>query len=210
MSPPEEESAGLAAATTPETVLPLTGAGAGPRRTKLSWAQLVRLESIFAQTWYPSWNTEGALGRPWNLLLHAANSPLPHSREHQQINVWFCNRRTKAKREKETMPDSFIPSHAQAALKSKRARPTEASLDTLGSTTMTREPTPEPAPSSRASSTTPDPRPIALPSTRQRFIGRQYSGQTLFVAVGRTARLRDIHGLSGPICQPTSVPGPFA
>ncbi|GAB1519871.1 hypothetical protein RhiTH_002942 [Rhizoctonia solani] len=153
MSPPEEESAGLAAATTPETVLPSTGAGAGPRRTKLSWAQLVRLESIFAQTWYPSWAEKDTLAREFDL-------------EHQQINVWFCNRRTKAKREKETMPDSFIPSHAQAALKSKRARPTEASLDTLGSTTMTREPTPEPAPSSRASSTTPDPRPIALPPIR--------------------------------------------
>ncbi|CCO28203.1 hypothetical protein BN14_02196 [Rhizoctonia solani AG-1 IB] len=156
MSPPEEESAELAATTTEAASPPTATAaatGPGPRRTKLSWAQLVRLESIFAQTWYPSWAEKDTLAREFDL-------------EHQQINVWFCNRRTKAKREKETMPDSFIPSHAQAALKSKRARPSEPPIDSLGSTTMTREPTPEPAPSSRASSTTPDPRPIALPPIR--------------------------------------------
>ncbi|KEP54347.1 homeobox domain protein [Rhizoctonia solani 123E] len=150
MAPPEEDSTGILLATATEASTPI----AGLRRTKLSWAQLVRLESIFAQTWYPSWAEKDTLAREFDL-------------EHQQINVWFCNRRTKAKREKEPMPDSFIPSHAQAALKSKRARPSEAPLDTsAASTTMTREPTPEPAPSSRASSTTPDPRPIALPPIR--------------------------------------------
>ncbi|KAG8733635.1 hypothetical protein FRC11_004452 [Ceratobasidium sp. 423] len=144
---PREDPAGTLPATATESSSTL-----GPRRTKLSWAQLVRLESIFAQTWYPSWAEKDTLAREFDL-------------EHQQINVWFCNRRTKAKREKEPMPDTFIPSHAQAALKSKRARPSEAP-DTVASTTMTREPTPEPAPSSRASSTTPDPRPIALPPIR--------------------------------------------
>ncbi|KAJ1308878.1 hypothetical protein OPQ81_004565 [Rhizoctonia solani] len=151
MAPPEEERTG--SSPTETSCATTIGTGAGPRRTKLSWAQLVRLESIFAQTWYPSWAEKDTLAREFDL-------------EHQQINVWFCNRRTKAKREKEPMPDTFIPSHAQAALKSKRARPSEAPLDTLTSTTMTREPTPEPAPSSRASSTTPDPRPIALPPIR--------------------------------------------
>ncbi|KAB5595354.1 hypothetical protein CTheo_1226 [Ceratobasidium theobromae] len=70
-------------------------------------------------------------------------------REHQQINVWFCNRRTKAKREKEQMPGCFIPQ-----LLSQREPPVPPA--------MAREPTP----SSRASSTTPDPRPIALPPIR--------------------------------------------
>ncbi|KAG9101709.1 hypothetical protein FRC06_002719 [Ceratobasidium sp. 370] len=77
-------------------------------KTRLSWSQLVKLEQVFATCWYPSWAEKDALAREFEL-------------EHQQINVWFCNRRTKAKREKEHMPDSFIPSHAQAALKSRRA-----------------------------------------------------------------------------------------
>ncbi|CUA69367.1 hypothetical protein RSOLAG22IIIB_03890 [Rhizoctonia solani] len=155
MAPPGDDSSDISTPTVTETAsTSITGAGTGLRRTKLSWAQLVRLESIFAQTWYPSWAEKDTLAREFEM-------------EHQQINVWFCNRRTKAKREKEPMPDSFIPSHAQAALKSKRARPSEAPLETpAASTTMTREPTPEPAPSSRASSTTPDPRPIALPPIR--------------------------------------------
>ncbi|KDN51221.1 hypothetical protein RSAG8_00850, partial [Rhizoctonia solani AG-8 WAC10335] len=117
MAPPEEDFAGILSPTATETASTLFTAGIGPRRTKLSWAQLVRLESIFAQTWYPTWGEKDTLAREFDL-------------EHQQINVWFCNRRTKAKREKEPMPDSFIPSHAQAALKSKRARPSEAPLDT--------------------------------------------------------------------------------
>ncbi|KAG8721554.1 hypothetical protein FRC08_012219 [Ceratobasidium sp. 394] len=86
---------------------------ASERRTKtrLSWAQMVRLEEVFSVSWYPSWADKDALAREFSL-------------EHQQINVWFCNRRTKAKREKEHMPDTFIPSHAQAAfLKSRRAVP---------------------------------------------------------------------------------------
>ncbi|QRV72989.1 homeobox domain protein [Ceratobasidium sp. AG-Ba] len=122
------------------------------RRTKLTWAQLVRLEGIFAQTWYPSWADKDALAREFAL-------------EHQQINVWFCNRRTKAKREKEHMPDSFIPSHAQAALKSIRARHIPSPRDPP---TPERAPMPErdSPPSSRASSTAPDPRALVLPPIR--------------------------------------------
>ncbi|KAG9127891.1 hypothetical protein FRC07_007966 [Ceratobasidium sp. 392] len=119
-------------------------AAAEKRRTKLSWAQLVRLEGIFAVTWYPSWAEKDALAREFDL-------------EHQQINVWFCNRRTKAKREKEHMPDSFIPSHAQAALKSKRAARAASPAPAM------RDPSPA---ASSASSTSPDPRPVALPPIR--------------------------------------------
>ncbi|KAF8607519.1 hypothetical protein BDV93DRAFT_270705 [Ceratobasidium sp. AG-I] len=65
------------------------------------------------------------------------------------------------------MPDSFIPSHAQAALKSKRAvRKLPHSPDAQDDLPMAREPTPDQPLSSRASSTAPDPRPIALPPIR--------------------------------------------
>ncbi|KAG8684669.1 hypothetical protein FRC09_015243 [Ceratobasidium sp. 395] len=126
----------------PPSPPPVSPTSAEKRRTKLTWAQLVRLEGIFALTWYPSWAEKDALAREFDL-------------EHQQINVWFCNRRTKAKREKEHMPDSFIPSHAQAALKSKRAaRPQPSSVPEM------RDPSPASSRSrSRASSTGPDPRP---------------------------------------------------
>jgi hypothetical protein len=37
------------------------------RRTKLSWAQLVRLEGIFALSWYPSWAEKDGLAREFAL-----------------------------------------------------------------------------------------------------------------------------------------------
>ncbi|QRW02034.1 homeobox domain protein [Ceratobasidium sp. AG-Ba] len=46
------------------------------RRTKLTWAQLVRLEGIFAQTWYPSWADKDALAREFALEHQQVNDPL--------------------------------------------------------------------------------------------------------------------------------------
>ncbi|KAG8744575.1 hypothetical protein FRC10_009911 [Ceratobasidium sp. 414] len=105
------------------------------RRTRLSFLQLVKLEETFAVSWYPSWADKDALAREFELT--------DWQLTRLQINVWFCNRRTKAKREKEHMPDSFIPSHAQAALKSRRAAPPSPTGPPM------RDPTPD-SPQSRA------------------------------------------------------------
>lgn len=40
---------------------------ASPRRSTLSWAQLVRLESVFARSWYPSRAEKEGLAREFSL-----------------------------------------------------------------------------------------------------------------------------------------------
>ncbi|QRV87857.1 homeobox domain protein [Ceratobasidium sp. AG-Ba] len=175
------------------------------RRTKLTWAQLVRLEGIFAQTWYPSWADKDALAREFALEHQQVNDQLL---DFTPITNLFCRSMSgrPQKQPRQTHPQPPRPPDPRARPDARARLP--ALVPRLVHRARPPAPRPPPHPHRRR-------RPPPAPGPRQRRVGCQHPGPALLVALGRPPRLvlgRVPHAIPPrrprPGARPFSVPGP--